>query len=273
MSVTSPEPSSDPVRLYPLLSALSKLRQQNALLTSEYTDLKSRISTVLSRLTLEGRKLSRAGVDCYPEKESQRRLLESAKRQLEQYSKEHSVLKRKIESRCTLQAVIDVEDSIAELEQRLQEAEFENKELKRLQRVIDREEKHVFDPVSEISHAERQVEMYLRKVRDLEEAIDQNIPRFEKSEKRLLEAEKQSKLLENVKIEAVQSKISAKVTNNAVESGFGRIAVQNPTTGDRKSIERTAPPPANNRFRARTEANFDLPRIREASKRVKRRRK
>lgn len=49
--------------------AVVRLREQNALLVSEYIDLKAQIGAAVARLNAEERRISRAGLDLHPAKE------------------------------------------------------------------------------------------------------------------------------------------------------------------------------------------------------------
>jgi len=59
----------DPTRQQAVSRAVVRLREQNALLVSEYSDLKTQIQAAVTRLNAEDRRISRAGINLHPEKE------------------------------------------------------------------------------------------------------------------------------------------------------------------------------------------------------------
>lgn len=190
----TPTPA-DPVTQYESLSALFRLREQNTYLVSEYSQLKSQIKAVFTRLSIEDRRISRSGISVYPEQagtshSAHHKLLENARKQLEIYAKEYALLRRKVQERCTLDAVIAIEDSNQDLHTRLSHAKQANSSLRRQQRILDKAEKHSPDPWVEIEHYEREVEIYLRKVRDLQGIVQGNVDKMKEYRDRLEKIEK-----------------------------------------------------------------------------------
>ena len=59
----------DSARQQAVNRAVVRLREQNALLVSEYVDLKAQIGAAVARLNAEERRINRAGIDLHPAKE------------------------------------------------------------------------------------------------------------------------------------------------------------------------------------------------------------
>lgn len=138
-----------------------------------------------------------------------------------------------------MDAVIAREDSRQDLETRLRAAAEANKALRRQQRQLDREEKQVTEPWMEIEQCERQIEVYLRKIRDLELAVQGNVDRVKESQERLERTERAFKAVDDVKRSNLETQIPT-VSKTELEEARTRLG--------KLEIEKTA---VENKLKAR----------------------
>jgi len=162
-------------------------------------------------------------------------LLDNARKQLDAYAKEHSSLRRKIQQRCTLDAVIAREDSKQDLETRLRTLAEANKALRSRQRQLDREERQVADPWLEIEQWERLVEGYLRKIRDLELIVQGNVDKLKESQERLERTERAYRAVDEGKRTTIESQVTiqSKADLEELKTRIGKLEVEK-TAGENR---------------------------------------
>lgn len=134
-----------------------------------------------------------------------------------------------------MDAVIAREDSKQDLETRLRAAAEANKALRRQQRQLDREERQVTEPWMEMEQWERQIEGYLRKIRDLELTVQGNVDRVKESQERLERTERAFRAVDDIKRNTLETQIptASKTELEEVRIRIGKLEVEK-TAGENK---------------------------------------